>query len=66
MGLWRTPDEIQLAVSRGVGFDSNAANESPGLDLVSMEERLKLLKGSISIESQPNRGTTIHALLPLS
>ena len=65
--LWRTPDEIHLAVSdRGVGFDSKAAKESPGLGLVSMEERLKLLKGSISIESQPNRGTTIHARLPLS
>ena len=65
--LWGTPDEIHLAVSdRGVGFDSKAAKESPGLGLVSMEERLKLLKGSISIESQPNRGTTIHARLPLS
>ena len=67
VGLWRTPDEIHLAVSdRGVGFDSKAAKESSGLDLVSMEERLQLLKGSISIESQPNRGTTIHARLPLS
>jgi signal transduction histidine kinase len=65
--LWKTPDEIHLAVSdRGVGFDPKAAKESPGLGLVSMEERLKLLKGSISIESQPNRGTTIHARLPLS
>ena len=61
VGLWRTPDEIHLAVSdRGVGFASKAARESPGLGLVSMEERLKLLKGSISIESQPNRDTTIH------
>jgi PAS domain S-box-containing protein len=67
VGLWRTPDEIHLAVSdRGIGFDSKAAKESRGLGLVSMEERLKLLKGSISIESQPNRGTTIHARLPLS
>jgi PAS domain S-box-containing protein len=65
--LWGTPDEIHLAVSdHGIGFDSKAAKESPGLGLVSMEERLKLLKGSISIESQPNRGTTIHARLPLS
>jgi signal transduction histidine kinase len=62
-----TPDEIHLAVSdRGIGFDSRTARGSRGLGLVSMEERLKLLKGSISIESQPNRGTTIHARLPLS
>ena len=67
VGLWRTSDEIHLAVSdRGVGFDSKAAKAGRGLGLVSMEERLKLLKGSISIESRPNRGTTIHARLPLS
>jgi PAS domain S-box-containing protein len=65
VGLWGTPDEIHLAVSDpGVGFDSEAAKESRGLGLVSMEERLKLLKGTISIESQPKRGTTIHASVP--
>jgi PAS domain S-box-containing protein len=67
VGLWGTPDEIHLAVSdRGIGFDSEAAKESRGLGLVSMKERLKLLKGTISIESQPNRGTTIHARVPFS
>jgi PAS domain S-box-containing protein len=62
-----TPAEIHLVVSdRGVGFDSKTARESPGLGLVSMEERLKLLKGIISIESKPRHGTTIHARVPLS
>lgn len=62
-----TPDEIHLAVNdRGIGFDSKAAKPSRGLGLVSMEERMELLKGTISIESQPNRGTTIHARAPLS
>jgi signal transduction histidine kinase len=31
-----------------------------------MQERLKLLKGTFSIESQPRRGTIIHARVPLS
>jgi signal transduction histidine kinase len=31
-----------------------------------MEERLKILKGTFSIESQPQCGTTIHARVPLS
>ncbi len=67
VGLRGTPDEIHLAVSdRGVGFDSEAAKEGQGLGLVSMEERLKLLKGTLSIESQRRRGTTIHARVPLS
>ena len=39
---------------------------SRGLGLISMEERLKLLKGTISIESAPRCGTTIHARVPLS
>jgi PAS domain S-box-containing protein len=67
VGLRGTPEEIHLVVSdRGVGFDGKAAKESPGLGLVSMEERLKLLKGTISIESKPKHGTRIHARVPLS
>ena len=67
VGLWGTPDEVHLSVSdRGVGFDSEAAKRGRGLGLVSMEERLKLHKGTLSIESQPKRGTTIHARVPLS
>jgi signal transduction histidine kinase len=64
--LWGTTDEIHLAVTdRGIGFENKTAKKSGGLGLISMEERLKILKGSISIESQSNRGTTIHARLPL-
>jgi signal transduction histidine kinase len=65
--LWGTSDEIHLEVKdSGVGFDVEAARRGRGLGLVSMEERLKLLKGTLSIESQPKRGTTIHARVPLS
>jgi signal transduction histidine kinase len=65
--LWGASDEIHLAVSdSGAGFDSEVARQSRGLGLISMEERLKLVKGTFSIESQPKRGTTIHARVPLS
>jgi PAS domain S-box-containing protein len=65
--LWGTSDEIHLTVrDSGAGFDREAAKESRGLGLISMEERLKLLNGTFSIESQPKRGTTIHARVPLS
>jgi PAS domain S-box-containing protein len=64
--LWGTLDEIHLMVSdSGAGFDIVAVKESRGLGLISMEERLKLVKGSFSIESQLKRGTTIHASVPL-
>ncbi len=59
-------DEIQLTVSdAGVGFESKLAMNGEGLGLVSMRERLHLVKGEISIESQPNRGTTVVARVPL-
>jgi signal transduction histidine kinase len=65
--LWGTPDDIHLSVSdSGAGFDREAAKESRGLGLISMEERLKLLQGTFSIETQPQLGTTIHARVPLS
>jgi PAS domain S-box-containing protein len=65
--LWATPGEIHLTVrDPGSGFDREAAKASRGLGLISMEERLKILKGTFSIESQPQCGTTIHARVPLS
>jgi PAS domain S-box-containing protein len=65
--LWGASDEIHLEVSdSGAGFDSEAAKQSRGLGLTSMEERLKLVKGTLSIESQLKRGTTIHARVPVN
>jgi signal transduction histidine kinase len=65
--LWTLSDEIHLTVSdSGTGFDTQAAKEGRGLGLTSMEQRLKFLKGTFSIESKAQRGTTIHARVPLS
>jgi len=64
--LWGSSDEIHLTVKdSGAGFDTEAAKASRGLGLISMEERLKLVNGTFSIESQTQRGTTIHARVPL-
>ena len=65
--LWGTSDQIHLTVrDSGVGFDGEAARRSPGLGLISMQERVKLVNGTLSIESQPNRGTAISARVPFS
>ncbi len=65
--LWGTSDEIHLTVSdSGTGFDPEVAKQSRGLGLISMEERLKLLDGTFSIESQPKCGTRVHACAPLA
>ncbi len=59
-------DAIDLTVGdSGSGFDVQEAMKTHGLGLISMAERLKLVDGQLSIESQPQRGTTIHARVPL-
>jgi PAS domain S-box-containing protein len=58
--------EVQLTVSdMGVGFDPQDANNRRGLGLISMRERVQLVKGEISIKSRPGGGTTIYARVPL-
>jgi PAS domain S-box-containing protein len=63
--LWGNTSEINLTVSDlGAGFDQEAAMKSTGLGLTSMQERLRLVHGELSIKSQPKGGTTIHARVP--
>jgi PAS domain S-box-containing protein len=65
--LWATHDEIHLTVKDfGKGFDTEMAVACHGLGLVSMRERLTLVGGQLSIQSQPSLGTTIHAWVPLA
>ena len=65
--LWGSTAEIHLTVSDlGVGVDTEAAMKSTGLGLTSMQERLRLLHGELSINSQPKGGTTIHARVPFN
>jgi len=60
-------NEIQLSVhDSGVGFDPEKAVNQHGLGLTSMKERLKLVDGSISIDSKLQSGTTIYARVPLA
>ncbi len=63
---WAALNQLHLTVSDfGSGFDLEAAKAGRGLGLISMQERLKILNGRLSIQSQPKRGTTVHAIAPL-
>ena len=64
--LWGARDDIHLVITDpGKGFDLAAAKAAGrGLGLVSMGERLKLVNGDLSIETQPRHGTRIHARAP--
>ena len=62
-----TADEVQLEVrDAGAGFDVEEAKKSRGLGLVSMQERMHLVHGRLSVESQPKRGTSVVAIVPLA
>ena len=56
-------DFVTVAVrDDGVGFDPDQHTE--GFGLVGMHERADLVGGSISIDSEPGRGTTVKARVP--
>ena len=58
---------IELAVcDSGAGFDPQDAMNNRGLGLISMRERVSLVKGTISIASTPKGGTEIRVRVPVA
>ena len=73
--LDRISDGVLLVVGDdGHGFDLGqrahpvgvAAAPEPRYGLVGMQERIQLLGGRLTIESEPGAGTTIRAVVPLA
>jgi len=65
VGLREDSGEIHLIVSdSGKGFDPDAALQGRGLGLTSMRERIRLVNGTILIDSKPMGGTRIHVRVP--
>jgi len=59
--------EIHLIVrDSGTGFDVEAVKQGKGLGLTSMRERVRLVNGTIVIESKLMGGTTIRVGVPFS
>jgi signal transduction histidine kinase len=59
-GRWRLS-----VVDRGTGFDPRGVVVSgTGVGLVNMRDRLDAVGGTLSVESQPGRGTTVTAEVP--
>jgi len=60
-------DQLNLSIhDPGKGFDLEAARRAGGLGLMSMEERVRLVRGSLAIHSRPGCGTQIDLRVPLS
>ena len=63
--LREVDDGLLLAVADdGVGFDPDDAGRAGSLGLASMRERVRLVDGTLDIESAPGRGTTVAAWAP--
>jgi PAS domain S-box-containing protein len=65
VSLVEWPGEIRLTiVDHGVGFDVSTVHSNPGLGLVSMHERARMLGADLEIRSS-SRGTFVELRLPL-
>ncbi|MEP7152766.1 MAG: sensor histidine kinase [Nitrospira sp.] len=66
VSLSSTTENVTLNVEDdGVGFDTEGVIEGPrGLGLVSMTERVRLVRGTVTIDSTPHQGTRLHITVP--
>jgi signal transduction histidine kinase len=66
VALTASDGALRLSISDdGKGFDLEAARAAPGLGLVSMQERVRLVHGQIQWRSQPGAGTRVDVRVPL-
>jgi signal transduction histidine kinase len=54
-----------LIKDNGRGFDPVQVTGRPGLGLISMRERMRLVQGEVIVRSQPGEGTIIEIVAPL-
>ncbi|MBI3770184.1 MAG: PAS domain S-box protein [Deltaproteobacteria bacterium] len=65
VALTRAPDRLVVRVrDDGIGFTPDAP--TCGIGLVTMRERAMLMRGELTIESAPGRGTAVQLVLPLA
>ncbi|GGI57651.1 hypothetical protein GCM10011444_19600 [Winogradskyella haliclonae] len=57
---------LVLIKDNGKGFDVSSAKNKTSLGLKTLEERIKILNGELSIESKSGKGTTTKAKIHLS
>lgn len=60
-------DFLDLCISdSGAGFQVESLKTRSGLGLISVRERVRLVHGQLSIDSQPAKGTFIEVRIPLA
>jgi signal transduction histidine kinase len=62
-----TSDGMDVTVrDKGRGFDWREIRQNEGLGIRSMEERARSVGGKFKIHSEPGKGTTVYAWVPLN
>jgi signal transduction histidine kinase len=65
--LRMTADGVDVTVrDKGRGFDWREIRQNEGLGIRSMEERARSVGGKFKIHSEPDKGTTVNAWVPLN
>jgi signal transduction histidine kinase len=63
--LTSNADGLHLRIEdAGSGFDASTLERRAGLGFVSMQERLRIIRGTIHVDSAPLRGTRIDVSVP--
>lgn len=66
VALKRSGRSVSLAITDyGAGCDADGNRVSGGLGLVSMKERVRLVNGNFSFNSEPGRGTSVEVKIPV-
>jgi signal transduction histidine kinase len=66
VALRMTDHRLEISVrDEGRGFDLSELRQNEGLGIRSMEQRARLLGGEFEIHSEPGKGTTLKARVPL-
>jgi PAS domain S-box-containing protein len=62
----RTGDAVVLEVrDNGLGFSTTAPRKPHSLGLMGLRERAHLVKGAVTIESRPGKGTRVQVRIPM-
>lgn len=58
---------VELRVrDEGIGFSTDSPGGKGGLGLISMQERIRHVKGSLTLSSEPGKGALVIASVPVS
>jgi signal transduction histidine kinase len=62
----RGHDVLLVVTDDGRGFDPREARSRRGLGLLSLDERVRLVGGRLTVDAQPLRGTELRIVVPIA